>query len=33
MQVGSVKIGDFRLIAHYNAKTIQDSRMVSIKVE
>jgi len=33
MQVGWVKIGDFRQIAGYISKTIQDIRMVSIKVE
>jgi len=31
MQVGWVKIGDFRLITGYISKTVQD--MVSIKVE
>ena len=33
MQVGWVKIGDFRQIAGYISKTIQDRRMVSIEVE
>jgi len=35
MQVGWVKIGDFRQIAGYMyiSKTVQDRRMVSIKVE
>ena len=33
MQVGWVKIGDFRQITGYISKTIQDRRMVSIKVE
>ena len=33
MQVGWVKIGDFRQIADYISKTVQDRRMVSIKVE
>jgi len=33
MQVGWVIICDFRQIAGYILKTIQDSRMVSIKVE
>ena len=33
MQVGWVKIGDFRQIAGYISKTVQDRRMVSIKVE
>ena len=33
MQVGCVKIGDFQQIAGYISKTIQDRRMVSIKVE
>jgi len=32
MQVGRVKIGDFRQITGYISKTVQDS-MVSIKVE
>ena len=32
-QVGWVKIGDFRQIAGYISKTVQDRRMVSIKVE
>ena len=31
MQVGWVKIGDFRQIAGYILKTVQDRRMVSIK--
>jgi len=33
VQVGWVKIGDFRQIAGYVSKTVQDRRMVSIKVE
>jgi len=33
MQVRWVKIGDFRQIAGYISKTVQDRRMVSIKVE
>jgi len=33
MQAGWVKIGDFRQIAAYISKTVQDRRMVSIKVE
>jgi len=33
MQVGWVKIGDFRQITGYIAKTVQERRMVSIKVE
>ena len=33
MPVGWVKIGDFRQIAGYISKTVQDRRMVSIKVE
>ena len=33
MQVGWVKIGDFRQIARYISKTVQDSHIVSIKVE
>jgi len=33
MQVGWVKIGDFRQIAGYISKTVQDRRMVSIKDE
>ena len=33
MQVEKVKMGDFRQIALYIWKTIQDSRIVSIKVE
>jgi len=33
MQVGWVKIGDFRQIAGYISKTVQDRRMVSVKVE
>ena len=33
MQVGCVKIGDFRQITGYISKTVQDKRMVSIKVE
>ena len=33
MQVGWDKIGDFRQIAGYISKTVQDRRMVTIKVE
>jgi len=33
MQVEWVKIGDFRQISGYISKTVQDRRMVSIKVE
>jgi len=33
MQVGWVKIGDFRQITGYISNTVQDRRMVSIKVE
>jgi len=33
MQVGWVKIGHFRQKMHYNSKTVQDRRIVSIKVE
>jgi len=33
MQVGWVKIGDFRQITGYISKTVQDRRMVSIEVE
>jgi len=33
MQVGWVKIVDFRQITGYISKTVQDRRMVSIKVE
>jgi len=33
MQVGWVKIGDFRQITGHISKTIQDSRIVSIKLE
>jgi len=33
MQAGWVKIGDFRQIAGYISKTVQDRRMVSIEVE
>ena len=33
MQVEWVKIGDFRQIVGYISKTVQDRRMVSIKVE
>ena len=33
MQVGWVKIGDFRQIIGYISKTVQYRRMVSIKVE
>ena len=33
MQVGWVKIVDFRQITGYISKTVQDIRMVSIKVE
>jgi len=32
MQVGWVKIGDFRLITGYVSKTVQDRHIVSIKV-
>ena len=32
MQVGWVNIGDFRQIAGYISNTVQDRRMVSIKV-
>ena len=32
MQVGWVKIGDFRQIAGYISKTVQDRHIVSIKV-
>jgi len=31
MQVGWVKIGDFRQITGYISKTVQDRRVVSIK--
>jgi len=31
-KVGQVKIGDFRQIAHYISKTIQDSRIVLLKL-
>jgi len=31
MQVGWVKIGDFRQITGYISKTVQDRRMISIK--
>jgi len=33
MQVGWVKIADFRQITGYISKTVQDTRMVSIKVK
>ena len=33
MQMGWVKIGDFQQIAGYISKTVQDTRMLSIKVE
>ena len=33
MQAVWVKVGDFRQIAGYISKTVQDRRMVSIKVE
>jgi len=33
MQMGWAKIGDFRQITGYISKTVQDRRMVSIKVE
>jgi len=33
MQVGWVKIGDLPQITGYISKTVQDRRMVSIKVE
>jgi len=33
MQVRWVKIGDFRQITGYISKTVQDRRIVSIKVE
>ena len=33
IQVGWVKIGDFRQIAGYISKTVQNRRIVSIKVE
>jgi len=33
MQVGWVKIGDFRQISGYISKTVQDRHIVSIKVE
>jgi len=33
MQVGWVKIGDFRQITGYISKTVPDGRKVSIKVE
>ena len=33
MQVGWVKIGDFRQITGYISKTVKDRHMVSIKVE
>jgi len=33
MQVGSVKIRHFQRKTRYNSKTVQDSRIVSIKVE
>ena len=33
MQVGWVKIGDFRQITGYISKTVQDRHIVSVKVE
>jgi len=33
MQVGWIKIGHFRRKTRYNSKTVQDRRIVSIKVE
>jgi len=33
MQVRWVKVGDFRRKTRYNSKTVQDRRIVSIKVE
>jgi len=33
MHVGWVKIGHFRRKTRYNSKTVQDRRIVSIKVE
>jgi len=33
MQVGRVKIGDFRQITGCISKTVQDGRMVFVKVE
>jgi len=33
MQVGWIQIGDFGQITGYISKTVQDRRMVSIKVE
>jgi len=33
MQVGQVKIGVFRQMTGYTSKTVQDRRIVSIKVE
>jgi len=33
MQVGWVKIGDFRQITGYISKTVKDKHIVSIKVE
>ena len=33
MQVGWVKIGDFRQITGYISKTVKDRHIVSIKVE
>jgi len=33
MQVGWVKFRHFRLKTRYNSKTVQDRRIVSIKVE
>jgi len=33
MQVGWVKIGDFRQIAGYISKTVQDRRMVSVSCQ
>jgi len=33
MQVGWVKIGHFQRKTHYNSKTVQDRRIVYIKVD
>jgi len=33
MQVGWVKIGHFQRKTRYNSKTVQDRRIISIKVE
>jgi len=33
MQVGYVKIGDFRQVTHYSSKMVRDTCIVSIKVE